>query len=80
MRILRQYFSAKKLQSQNVTREKVLKVLSYEKFPSKMLMKLIPLTHGVNFINICSFFVQKCFAQLYSTYVLAFMKKALLKC
>jgi len=33
-------FAAKKFQSQNVTREKMGKALSYEKFLRKMLMKL----------------------------------------
>jgi len=40
MGLLRQYFGTKKLQSQNVTREKRRKVLQYEKFACKMLMKL----------------------------------------
>jgi len=35
------YFCAKKLQSQNVTREKLHKTLLYKKFAGKMLMKLI---------------------------------------
>jgi len=35
-----QYFFAKKLQSQNVTSEKLLKAFSYEKFEQTMLMKL----------------------------------------
>jgi hypothetical protein len=39
---LRQYFRAKKIQSQNVTREKLRKALSYKKFAHKMLMKLTP--------------------------------------
>jgi hypothetical protein len=36
----RQYSCAKKLQSQNVTREKLCKALLYQKFVRKMLMKL----------------------------------------
>jgi len=46
---LRKYSFAKKLQSQNVSREKLCKALLYKKGWSIMLMKLIPL---VNFINI----------------------------
>jgi len=38
--LLRQYFCANILQSQNVTREKLHKALLYKKFVSKMLMKL----------------------------------------
>jgi len=38
--LLRQFVCAKKFQSQNVTREKLCKALSYEKFVSKMMMKL----------------------------------------
>jgi hypothetical protein len=38
--LLGQFFCAKKLQSQNVTRKKLRKALSYEKFLLKMLMKL----------------------------------------
>ncbi len=41
---LRQYFCAKKLHNQNVTREKLRKALLYKKFSSKMLMKL---TQGI---------------------------------
>jgi hypothetical protein len=37
---LGQYFGAKKLQSQNKTREKLRKAFLYEKFAHKMLMKL----------------------------------------
>jgi len=37
-----QYFFAKKLQSQNVTREKPRKALLYEKFEHKIMMKLTP--------------------------------------
>ena len=37
-----QYFGAKKLQSQNVTREKMHNLLLYEKHARKMLMKLTP--------------------------------------
>ncbi len=44
-----QYFCATKLQSQNVTIEKLRKALSYKKFSCKMLIKL---TQGVNLINI----------------------------
>jgi len=44
-----QYFLPKKLQSQNVTREKLCKALSYKKFVHKMFMKF---TTVVNFINI----------------------------
>jgi hypothetical protein len=47
--LLRQYFCARKLQSQTVTREKLCKTLLYEKDKLKMLMKLTP---RVNFINI----------------------------
>jgi len=36
------YFCSKKLQSQNVTREKLFKALLYKKFTRKMLMKLTP--------------------------------------
>jgi len=39
---LRQYFSAKKFQSQNIIRETLGKALSFEKFAHKMLMKLTP--------------------------------------
>jgi len=40
-RLLRQYFCAKKLKSQNVTKEKLSKALLYKKFVvRKMLMKL----------------------------------------
>ncbi len=39
-RFLHQYFCDKKLQSQNVTREKLRKSLSHKKFGSNMLMKL----------------------------------------
>jgi len=35
-------FYAKKLHSQNVTREKLRKALSYKKFSQNMLMKLTP--------------------------------------
>ncbi len=42
------YFSAKKLQSRNETREKLHKALSYEKFVGKMLMKL---TSELNWIT-----------------------------
>jgi len=41
-------FAQKKLQSQNVTREKLHKALSYKKHACKMLMKLAT---GVNFTN-----------------------------
>jgi len=37
-----QYFCAKKIQSQNVTRDKLHEALSYKKLSSKMLMKLTP--------------------------------------
>jgi hypothetical protein len=47
--LLRPYSCAKKLQSQNVTREKLRKRLLYEKGDWKMLMKLTP---GLNFINV----------------------------
>jgi len=51
--ILRLHFSYKilapKITKLNVTREKLLNLLSYEKCSNKMLMKLTP---GVNFINI----------------------------
>jgi len=40
--VFHQYFCAKKLQSQNVTREKLREALSYEKLSCKMLMKLTP--------------------------------------
>jgi hypothetical protein len=40
--LLRQYYCDKKLQSQNVTREKLLEALLYKKFEHKMLMKLTP--------------------------------------
>ena len=57
------YFGAKILQSQNVTREKLLNLLSYEKRLQKMLMKLAP---AVNFINVRrAFFVQISFWQLF---------------
>jgi len=39
---LRQYFCIKKLQSQIVTGEKLCEALFYEKFASKMLIKLTP--------------------------------------
>jgi len=39
---LHQYSFAKKLQSQNVSREKLHKALMYEKGESKMFMKLTP--------------------------------------
>jgi len=41
-RQLRQYFWAKKFQSQNITSEKLRKVLFYKKFELKMLMKSTP--------------------------------------
>jgi len=40
--LLRQYFCTKRLQSQNVTREKLREALLYKKLARKMLMKLIP--------------------------------------
>jgi len=40
--LLQQYFCAKKLQSQNVTKEKLREALSYEKFAHKMFVKLTP--------------------------------------
>jgi len=40
--LLRQYSFAKKLQSQNVSREKLRKALLYKKGARKMLMKLTP--------------------------------------
>jgi len=40
--LLHQYFCVKKLQSQNVTKEKLHKELLFEKFARKMLMKLNP--------------------------------------
>jgi hypothetical protein len=40
VRLLHQQFCAKKLQSQNITREKLLKALLYKKFARKILMKL----------------------------------------
>ncbi len=42
LNLLHQYFCAKKVQSQNVTREKLRKALSYKKIVRKMLMKLTP--------------------------------------
>jgi len=39
---LRQYFCAKKLQSHNLTREKLHEALSYKIVTRKMLMKLTP--------------------------------------
>jgi hypothetical protein len=42
VRLLRQYFCAKKLQSQNVTREKLLEALLGKRFEHRMLMKLTP--------------------------------------
>jgi len=41
-KLLRWYSFAKKFQSQNVSREKLVKTLLYEKVASKMLMKLTP--------------------------------------
>jgi len=52
-----QYFSTKKLQSQNVTREKLCKALLYKKFARKMLMKL---TKGGKKT------IQQCFENSYS--------------
>jgi hypothetical protein len=46
---LQALFAPKKLQSQNVTREKLFEALLYKKFSSKMLMKLTP---GADFTNI----------------------------
>jgi len=46
---LQRYSCAKKLQSQTVTREKLRKILLFEKCARQMLMKLTP---GVDFINI----------------------------
>jgi len=43
--LLHQYSKAKKLQSQTVIREKLLKTLSYKKAVRKMLVKL---THGLH--------------------------------
>jgi len=51
---LGQYFWAKKLQSQNVTREKLQEELLYEKFSDKMLMKLTP---GDDVVNISGLLV-----------------------
>jgi len=50
MQLLRQCFCAnifapKKLQSQNLTKEKLSKVLTYKKFVCKMLMKLTTEKH-----------------------------------
>ncbi len=47
--LLRQYFCAKKLQSQTMTREKLRKAHLYKKVMCKMLMALTP---GVDFINV----------------------------
>jgi len=38
-------FLRPKFQSQNITREKLRKALSYKKFVSKMLVKLTPVFH-----------------------------------
>jgi len=56
----RQTFCAKKLQSQNVIREKLRKRLLYKKGALKMLMKLILV---VNFINILQAFAPISFRQ-----------------
>jgi hypothetical protein len=42
VRLLRQYFCAKKLQSQNIAKEKMPQILLYQKFVRKMLIKLTP--------------------------------------
>jgi len=47
--LLLKYFCTRKLQSQNVTREKLHKALLYEKYEHEMLMKL---TSGAKFTNI----------------------------
>jgi len=41
----------KKLQSQNITRAKLLKALSYEKVALKTLMKLTPRVDFTNFLR-----------------------------
>jgi hypothetical protein len=46
--ILHKYFCAKKLQSQNLTREKLCKALLYKIFSHKMLMKFLKQIHSVN--------------------------------
>jgi hypothetical protein len=40
--LLRQYYFAKKLETQTAIREKLCRTLSYEKGKRKMLMKLTP--------------------------------------
>ncbi len=47
--LLCQYFCAKKIHSQNITREKLREALWYKKFLGKMFMMFSP---GVNFTNI----------------------------
>jgi len=42
---MRQYFNAKKLESQNVTREKLSKAILYRKGWSKMMVKFTPVEH-----------------------------------
>jgi hypothetical protein len=78
-RIVRQYFFTKKFQTQNVSREKLRKALSYEKFAIKMLMKL---TEGVDFNNIlfaakllCAAFLIKQFVCIVLRNCLKFLAK-----
>jgi hypothetical protein len=47
-----QYFFAKKLQSQNVTREKQCKALLYQKCSRKMLVKLTSAIMGFHFEHV----------------------------
>jgi len=59
--LFHKYFWAKKIQSQNVTREKLREALLYKKISNIMLMKW---TLGVNFTNILqAAFVQISFCQ-----------------
>ncbi len=73
-RIFRQYFFTKKFQTQNVSREKLRKALSYEKFAIKMLMKL---TEGVDFSNILFAAKLLCAAFLIKQFVCIILRNCL---
>jgi len=58
VRLLHQYFFAKKLQSQTVTREKLPKALLYKKIEPKIWMKLTPFLvaffNSLSILKICA--------------------------
>jgi len=45
------YFCGKKLESRNMTRDKLCETLSFEKFTHKMLMKLTPACFSYTLLN-----------------------------